>query len=86
MSHAGPFRDVLPYEAVGVLIGTALPGAVGGGEVEVGTGGCFDRLVAMELGAIVDGDGADAPSGVVDEGDGGSVGGLDGFGRRAWRS
>ena len=58
----------------------------GGGEVEVGTGGCFDRLVAMELGAIVDGDGADAPSGVVDEGDGGSVGGLDGFGRRAWRS
>ncbi len=80
MRQAGSLRGVLSDEAVGVLIGAALPGAVGSGEEEIGTSGCFDRPVSVELGAIVDGDGADMSSGVVDELDGGSVGGHDGSG------
>ena len=51
---------------------------MGCGEEEVSAGGCFDRLVAVELSAVVDSDGPDAPSGVVDEFDGTAVGGLDG--------
>jgi len=51
---------------------------MGCGEEEVRAGGCFDVLVAVELGAVVDGDGTDTTSGIVDELDGTPVGGLDG--------
>jgi hypothetical protein len=49
-------------------------------EEEVSSGCGFDRLVAVEFGTVVDGDGTGATSSVVDEVDGASVGGLDGPG------
>ena len=67
VSEAGSFGGILADETVGVLIGTSLPGAVGCGEEEGSADSCFDVLVAVELSAVVDGDGADAKSGVVDE-------------------
>ena len=51
---------------------------VWGGEEEVGAGGRLDRLVAVKLGAVVDGDGADATRGSSDEFDSAAVGGVDG--------
>ena len=77
--ETGFLRSVLPDESVGVLIGASFPGAVWSGEEEVGVGGIFDGLVAMELGAVVDGDGANLSQGVVDEFYDASVGGFDGL-------
>ena len=78
--EAGSLGGVLANEAVGVLIGAALPGVVRGREEEGDAGGGLDAFVAMELGAVVDGDGAGGSRGGVDEANGRSVGGFDGAG------
>lgn len=49
--------EVLPQQAIEVLVATALPGAMGIGEVAAHTGRFFQCPVAMELGAVVPGDG-----------------------------
>ena len=56
--HVHSFRQVLSDQTVEVLVGTALPGVVGRGEVELELSGLFDLFIGMELGAIVGGDGA----------------------------
>jgi len=73
-SEAGLLRSILSDETVGVLIGASLPRVVGCGEEEVSASGGLDALVAVELGAVVDGDGADAALGSVDERDRCTVG------------
>ncbi len=80
VSEAGSLRGILSDEAIGVLIGASLPGVVGCGEVEVSAGGGFDRLIAMELGAVINGDGTDSAGGSTDEFNRPAVGGLDGAG------
>lgn len=80
VSQAGSLGRILTDKAIGVLIGTSLPGMVGCGKEEIGTGSSLDLLVAMKLRAVVDRDGADTSAGVGNEGDGPSVGGLDGTG------
>ena len=78
MSHAVALLEVLAEQTVGVLGGAALPGVVGGGEVDEGAGGTLDVLVGVELGAVVEGEGVGGSRGVVDELDGAAVEGLGG--------
>ncbi len=67
VGHALAFREILPEQAVGVFVSAALPGMVRGGEVEAGTGRAFEGCVAMELGAVVDGDGTDGAALMPDQ-------------------
>jgi len=78
VSHALSFGQILPDEAVGAFIGAPLPGVRGCGEEDGRTGLLFDGLVAVELGTVVEGDGADGPGRAVDEFDGAAVGLGDG--------
>ena len=55
--QGGALRQVLANQAVGVLVGTALPGVVGRGEVELETSLSLNGCVAVELGSVVGGDG-----------------------------
>jgi hypothetical protein len=80
VGEAGSLRSVLSDETVGVLVGASFPGVMGCGEVEVGSSRGLDGLVAVELCAVIVGDGSCAPLGIVDEFDSASVGGLDGPG------
>ena len=57
--HGGAFRQVLANEPVGVFVRAAFPGVVRGSEVEENVGQAFDLFVGMELGSVVDGDGAE---------------------------
>jgi len=52
----------LPNEAIGVLVGITLPGAIRIGEVEVGIEVNSEFTVRGELSAVVDGHGLDAIS------------------------
>jgi hypothetical protein len=52
MRHAAAFGEILPQEAVGVLIGPALPGVVGRGEVDARGGGTLEVAVLVEFGAV----------------------------------
>jgi len=47
LGHALALGQVLPDEAVGVLVGAAFPGVVRRGEIEAGVGGPFDRRVLV---------------------------------------
>ncbi len=80
VGHALSLWQVLTNQSVCVLGCAALPGVIGGGEVEARSGCCFDRLVAMELGTVVGRDGVSGTRGVVDQADRSAVGGLDGSG------
>src|SRR4051794_5125797 len=51
------FGEVLPYQAVGVLIGAPFPRMIGRREVELEPSALFDRRVAVEFSAIVGGHG-----------------------------
>ncbi len=79
-SHASTLRYVLTNQSVRVLRCATHPGVVGGGEVESRYGCCFDRLVAVELGAVIGGDGVSGASSAFDQADGPAVGSLDGTG------
>lgn len=57
-SHAGAFGEVRANQAIGIFIGAALPGVMGGGEVELQSERALDRGIAVELGAVVGDDGA----------------------------
>ena len=57
--QGGALRQVLANQAVGVLVGTALPGVVGRGEVELETSLSLNGCVAVELGSVVGSDGLD---------------------------
>ncbi len=57
--HAGALGQVLADEAVGVFVGATFPGVMGRGEIELQTDGVLDCGIAMELGAVVGGDGAE---------------------------
>ena len=59
MFHGVALREVLTHQAIGVLVRPALPGVMGCGEVEASGGRALDGAVAMELGAIIHGDGVD---------------------------
>jgi hypothetical protein len=76
VSDALLLGQVLAEKAVGVLAGAAFPRVVRSREVEAGAGRGLDRFVAMELGAVVDGDGTDASLGASNQADGPMVGGL----------
>lgn len=67
MLHRATFRQVLPNQTVRVLVGSAFPGMIGRGEVEGDTGGAFDFVIAVELGAVVDGDGLEEASLLANE-------------------
>ena len=54
---AGALGEVLPHEAVGVLVEPAFPGVIGPGEEKGGSQPARDLLMAGELLAIVGGDG-----------------------------
>ena len=81
--HAAAFGEVLPQQAVEVLVAAALPGAMGIGEVASDACSVFQCPVAVELGAVVPGDGPEGhaafgnqfQSGAVDR-LGGAVGEL----------
>ena len=84
-ARAGPLRDVghalslgqvLPDEAVGVLGSATFPGVVGGGEIELRACDGLDLFVAVELGAVIYGDGTDPPGGALDQGNGPAIGVL----------
>jgi hypothetical protein len=49
----GTLGQVLPDEPVGVLVESALPGMVGGGEVALGVESLGDGLMVGELLAVV---------------------------------
>ena len=57
VSHALALGQILAHEAIGVLVGPALPGVMRGGEVEAGGGGALEPGVLVKLGAVIDGDG-----------------------------
>lgn len=65
--HRASLRQILPNETVRVLVRAALPGVVGRGEVERHAGRPFDFFVAMELCAVVDGDGLEQTALLADE-------------------
>jgi len=48
-----PLREVLPEQAIEVLVAAALPGAIRIGEVAAYSDGVFQFLVAVKLGAVV---------------------------------
>ena len=62
--HADSLGQVLPDQAVGIFVGAALPGVMGSGEVKPQSDGALDRGVAVELGAVIGGDGVE-PVGVA---------------------
>ena len=64
------FGQVLADQAVGVLVGAALPGVMRIGEVERHAGGVLDPGVAVELGAVVGGDGLELLGMPADQRDG----------------
>jgi len=72
--HARVLGQVLAYQAVGVLVGAALPGVVRVGEVERHAGGTLDAGIAVELGAVVGGDAVELLRQPADQGDGPGVG------------
>lgn len=51
--EAFPLREVLPQQAVEVLVAAPLPRAVRVGEVAANASGVFECLVAVELGAVI---------------------------------
>ena len=55
--HAGPLGDVLADQTVGVFICTAFPGMIGRREIAGHRESLLNRFVAMELRAIVEGNG-----------------------------
>ena len=76
--EAGALGEVVADQAVGVLVGGALPGAVGVGEVDRDVGGGGEDGVLGHLAALVPGDrGSHGPGQVSDHG---LQGGGDGLG------
>ena len=65
-------------ESVCVFVGAAFPGVVRVGEVDRHVGGGLDRAIAVELGAVVGGDGVEGSRGVTNELDGSPVERSDG--------
>jgi hypothetical protein len=55
--HVASFRDELPEEAVGVLVGAAPPGAIGIGEVDLDPGVLLDGFEGGEFLAAVEREG-----------------------------
>ncbi len=49
--------EILPYQPVGILIGSSLPGRVWMGEIEVGLQCVADRFMGSEFGAVIRGQG-----------------------------
>ena len=78
IGEAGAFGEVLADQAVGVLVGGALPGAVGVGEVDRDVGGGGEVGVPGHLASLVPGDRGPYGSGQVS--DHGLQGGGDGLG------
>lgn len=54
--HALSFRQILPDQSVGVLVGSAFPGVIRGSEVESKRERLLESTVAMELTPVVSGD------------------------------
>ena len=59
VGHALAFGQVLPDQAIGVLVGAALPCMMRGGEIEARACGPLELRVVVELRPIVYGDGPD---------------------------
>ncbi len=57
VAHTDTLREVLADEAVEVLNAASLPGVIRCGEVAAQGEAVLECLIAMELGAIVEGDG-----------------------------
>ena len=53
VGHAPPLWEILPQQAVGVLVGATLPTMMRGGEGEARGGLLFDRRVVMEFRPVV---------------------------------
>jgi hypothetical protein len=69
MGHGLSLGQILPDEAIGVLVRATFPGVVRRGEEERNACGGVDVLVAMELRAVVSGDRADGQGSGGDEAD-----------------
>src|SRR5438874_11417528 len=65
--HGGALGQVLANQTVGVFVGAAFPGVIGSREVEENIGDSFDLLVGVELGSVVNGDGAEQVWLLVDQ-------------------
>jgi Carbamoyltransferase C-terminus/Carbamoyltransferase N-terminus len=57
VGHAGALRQVLPEQAVGILVGPPFPGVVGRCEVEARGDPALEGGVAVELRAVIHGEG-----------------------------
>jgi len=57
--HVNALGDVLADEAIGVFVGSAFPGMVWGGEVELQLQCLLDERIAVKLRSIVGGDGSE---------------------------
>ena len=68
--QVGALGQVLAEEAIGVLIGPALPRMMGQGEVDGGAQTSLQGLVHMELGAVVRGERANAMGLIAEQSDG----------------
>lgn len=78
VSQVGFLGQVLPEEAVGILVGASLPGTVGIGEVDVGLEEFFEMFERGKFFSVVHGQGADESRGHILEG--GRDGLVDGAG------
>ena len=71
--HRCSFWDVLSNQTVRVLVRSAFPRSVRISEVDLHSGCCFDLFVAVKLRSVVDGDGAEQVSVLLDHGDDAAV-------------
>jgi len=65
--HRGSFRQVLSDQPIGIFVGASFPGVIRSCEVDGDAGRGFDLAIAVELSAVVGGDGFEQAAVCLDQ-------------------